>query len=127
LKLKKKALEAAVYHDPCELGRLSNIYDPPRNVLRKIPELKLLELGKSKELTRCCGAGGALKITNPSLSLRLASKKLDECKSSGANLIVSSCPTCKLNISDAVMETGGDIRVLDIVEVVAEAMGLDLG
>jgi len=46
---------------------------------------------------------------------------------SGANLIVSSCPTCKLNISDAVIEAGGDIRVLDIVEVVAEAMGLDPG
>jgi len=126
LNLKNKTSEAVVYHDPCELGRLSNLYEPPRNVLRKIPGLKLLELGKSKELTRCCGAGGALKITNPELSLRLASKKLEECRSTGADLIVSSCPTCKLNILDAVMEAGSNLRVLDVVEVVAAALGIEL-
>jgi len=126
LGFKNEISQAIVYHDPCELGRLSDIYDPPRNVLAKMPGIKLLELAKSRELTQCCGAGGALKMTNPEMSLRIALKKLEECKSSGTDTIVSSCPTCKLNIADAVMETSDDIRVLDLVEVVAERMGLDV-
>lgn len=122
----KKPSKAAAYHDPCELGRLSEVYEPPRKLLNEIPGINLLELAKSRELTQCCGAGGALKITNPKLSLRLALKKLEECRSSGADIIISSCPTCKLNISDAVVETGKDIKVLDLVEVVAEALGLEI-
>ena len=126
LHFKKDISRTAVYHDPCELGRLSDVYDPPRNVLKKIPGMELLELAKSRELTQCCGAGGALKMTKPEMSLNLAMKKLEECRSSGGDMIVSACPTCKLNISDAVMEAGDDTRVLDLVEVVAEMMGLDL-
>ncbi len=126
LEFKKSVEQSVVYHDPCELGRLSNVYEPPRSVLTKIPGVRLFELSKSKELAQCCGAGGALKMTNPEMSLRIALKKLEECKSSGADIIVSGCPTCKLNIDDAVADTGDDIRVLDLVELVAERLGLEL-
>ncbi len=126
LHFKKDISRTVVYHDPCELGRLSEVYDPPRNVLKKMPGIELLELAKSRELTQCCGAGGALKMTKPEMSLNLAMKKLEECRSSKGEIIVSACPTCKLNISDAVMEAGDETRVLDLVEVVAEVMGLDL-
>jgi Fe-S oxidoreductase len=101
LDFEEKTSKTAVYHDPCELGRLSEVYEPPRKLLDHIPGIRLLELAKSRELTQCCGAGGALKITNPKLSLQLALKKLEECRSSGADIIISSCPTCKLNISES--------------------------
>ena len=64
------------YHDPCDLGRLSEIYNAPRIVLSSIPGIKLIELPKSRSLTRCCGGGGMLKATNSDIALKLAKKAL---------------------------------------------------
>lgn len=113
----------AVYHDPCEIGRLAGLYDPPRKVLKAIPGLNIVEFAKTKELTRCCGGGGVLKAIFPETALKLASKKLDEVRTVLASTVVSGCPSCKLNISEAVAEREADIEVLDISEIVARAMG----
>lgn len=116
----------AIYHDPCEISRLAGLYDPPRRVLRVIPGLNTVELPKTRELTRCCGGGGVLKAVFPDTALKLALKKLDEVQSVGANTVISGCPSCKLNISDAVVERGSPIQVLDISEIVARALGFEI-
>jgi len=115
----------AVYHDPCEIGRLAGLYDPPRRVIKAIPGLNIVELAKSRELTVCCGGGGALKAVFPDIALKLALKKLDEAQSVGANMIVSGCPSCKVNISDATSEMENPVQALDISEIIAKAMGFE--
>lgn len=112
------------YHDPCEMGRLLGVYEPPRAVLRSVPGLRLVELPKSRQLTRCCGGGGVLKATNPDMSLRLAVRKVEEARSLGAEALVSTCPACRMNIMDGIAESGGEFQMLDLTEVVARAMGL---
>lgn len=112
------------YHDPCEIGRHCNIYEEPRKILENIPKLKFIELPKTKKDCRCCGGGGLLKATNPELALKIASKKLDETKETGAEIIASACPACKLNLSDAIEEREAKIEMLDITEIVARALGV---
>jgi len=112
------------YHDPCELGRLGGVYEAPRAVLRAVPGARFMELARNRSLTRCCGGGGVLKATYPEIALRLGSRKLEEAHLVGAEAVVSTCPACKLNISDAASEENDPLQVLDLTEIVARAMNL---
>ncbi|MDQ1276893.1 MAG: [Fe-S]-binding protein [Euryarchaeota archaeon] len=114
LKLKKLDL-TVTYHDPCHLGRHNKIYDAPRKVIQAICTLK--EMKNIKEDSRCCGGGGGVRIGYPDISLELARNRLKDVPE-GVDYIVTSCPLCVRNLRDA----GGDIEVIDIVELVAMAM-----
>ena len=83
-----------------------------------------MELPNNRFLTRCCGGGGILKATNPEIALNLAQKKLDEARRVKAEIIASSCPSCKLNLSDAIAASEDSVQMLDITEIVAWAMNL---
>lgn len=114
--LKLKKLDFTVtYHDPCHLGRHNKIYDAPRKVIQAICTLK--EMKNIKENSRCCGGGGGVRIGYPDLSLELARNRLEDVPK-GVDYIVTSCPLCVRNLRDA----GGNIEVIDIVELVAMAM-----
>jgi len=114
LKLKRLNL-TVTYHDPCHLGRQNKIYGAPRKVIQAICTLK--EMKNIKEDSRCCGGGGGVRIGYPDISLELARKRLEDVPE-GVDYIVTSCPLCVRNLRDA----GGDIEVIDIVELVAMAM-----
>jgi len=114
LKLKKLDL-TVTYHDPCHLGRHNKIYEAPRKVIQAICTLK--EMKNIKENSRCCGGGGGVRIGYPDISLELARNRLEDVPE-GVDYIVTSCPLCVRNLRDA----GGDIEVIDIVELVAMAM-----
>jgi fumarate reductase (CoM/CoB) subunit B len=114
LKLKKLDL-TVTYHDPCHLGRHNKIYEAPRKVIQAICTLK--EMKNIKENSRCCGGGGGVRIGYPDISLELARNRLEDVPE-GVDYIVTSCPLCVRNLRD----TGGDIEVIDIVELVAMAM-----
>ena len=114
------------YHDPCDLGRLSEVYDAPRIVLSSIPGIKLAELPKNRSLTRCCGGGGMLKATNPDIALKLAVEKVEEAHAVGAEAIISACASCKQNIQDGIVKHEDTIQMLDLTEIVAKAMDLEL-
>ena len=114
LKLKKLDL-TVTYHDPCHLGRHNKIYEAPRKVIQAICTLK--EMKNIKENSRCCGGGGGVRIGYPDISLELARNRLEDVPE-GVDYIITSCPLCVRNLRDA----GGDIEVIDIVELVAMAM-----
>lgn len=114
LKLKKLDL-TVTYHDPCHLGRHNKIYDAPRKVIQAICTLK--EMKNIKENSRCCGGGGGVRIGYPDISLELAKNRLKDVPE-GVDYIVTSCPLCIRNLRDA----GGNIEVIDIIELVAMAM-----
>ena len=114
--LNLKRLDLTVtYHDPCHLGRHNKIYDAPRKIIQAICTLK--EMKNIKENSRCCGGGGGVRIGYPDISLELARNRLEDVPE-GVDYIVTSCPLCVRNLRDA----GGNIEIIDIVELVAMAM-----
>jgi len=114
--LNLKRLDLTVtYHDPCHLGRHNKVYEAPRKVIQAICTLK--EMKNIKENSRCCGGGGGVRIGYPDISLELARNRLEDVPE-GVDYIVTSCPLCVRNLKDA----GGDIEIIDIVELVAMAL-----
>jgi len=114
------------YHDPCDIGRHMNIYDPPRNVIRAIPSVELVEFTQNRNLAKCCGGGGGLKAYNTDMSLEIAYKRIQQANDVGAEVVVSACPACKSNLQVASArlrkEKKARIKVMDITELVAEAI-----
>ena len=111
------------YHDPCDLGRNSNVYDAPRNILTAIPGLKLIEMANNRQLCTCCGGGGDLEMIDPELSAAIAGRKIREIQDTGAEVVVTSCQQCVRTISGYARKREIDLKVMDITEVVLEAMG----
>jgi glycolate oxidase len=114
------------YHDPCDIGRHMNIYDPPRNIIKAIPSVELVEFAQNRNLAKCCGGGGGLKAYNTDMSLDIAFKRIQQANSVGAEVVTSACPACKSNLQVAAArlrkEKKGKIKVMDITELVAEAL-----
>ena len=114
------------YHDPCDLGRHLNIFEPPRDLVRSIPGVTLVEFKNNRLLAKCCGGGGGLKAFDTVLSGEIAYKRMEEAVEVGAEVVVSGCPSCKSNLQLASArlrkEKKGRIKVMDITELVAEAL-----
>jgi Fe-S oxidoreductase len=112
-----------VYHDPCTLGRQSGIYDAPRNILKSIPGLELLEVEDfSRNLSLCCGAGsGALWIDWPK-GERMADIRITQLVDTGAEVIAVACPYCLQMFEETVKAMNLDIPVMDVTEILVESM-----
>ncbi|HHV80044.1 MAG TPA: (Fe-S)-binding protein [Firmicutes bacterium] len=110
------------YHDPCDLGRKSGIFDPPRNVLKALPGLKLVELPSSGVSSVCCGGGGNLEMTFPAVQSKIAQRKIRDVLSTGAKTVVSACQQCKRTISTASRSMKAGVKVLDITELVLRSV-----
>jgi len=135
LKLTKSVPVVATYHDPCHLGRKvepwirqegklkgGEIYQPPREILNSIPGLKLAEMRRIKENAWCCGAGGGAIDAYPDFALWAALERIDEAKSTGADVLVTACPWCKRNFTDALKENNSTLKLYDIAELVEQAL-----
>jgi glycolate oxidase len=126
LKFTKPFEHKVAYHDPCDIGRHLGIYDPPREVLKAIPGLELVEFPTNRNMATCCGGGGALKMVDVELSHEIAYKRILEAISVGADIVVSGCPSCKDNLklgaNKVRKEKKGKVRVMDITEVVYKSM-----
>jgi glycolate oxidase len=111
------------YHDPCSLGRHSRVYEDPREVLGKIPGLRLAEMQLNKTRARCCGGGGGLWTLNNKVSLQTG---IDRLKQDVTPLkvddLVTGCPICQLNLRFAALRSKAPIKVLDLAEVVENAL-----
>ncbi len=112
-----------VWHDPCDLGRHSNVFEPPRNVLRAIPSLELKELPLNRQHAICCGGGGGLMIYDIGLSERIAlSKVVEEIAPLGLDGVVTGCPACILSLRYATKEIGSKLPVYDLAELVVKCL-----
>jgi Fe-S oxidoreductase len=108
------------YHDPCYLGRHNQVYDDPRTVLDAIPGLKRVEMTRSRDRSFCCGGGGLMLFYEPKEDQRMGSKRVRMAAEAGANVIVTACPFCMVNIEDAIKVAGmeGKMTAIDLVELV---------
>ncbi len=108
------------YHDPCYLGRHNDLYDAPREVLDAIPGLTRVEMLKCRDRSFCCGGGGLMLFYEPIEETRMGKLRVEMAASAGANVIVTACPFCLVNIEDGIKTSGneGKIQVMDLAELV---------
>lgn len=100
----------------------NGIYDAPRNILEAIPGVKLVEMERIREYSWCCGAGGGCNESNPEFSAWTAGERISEANATGADALVTACPWCKDNFINAVDEDGNRIEVLDVIDLVQQAL-----
>jgi heterodisulfide reductase subunit D len=110
------------YHDPCDLGRGARVFEEPREVIRAIPGVRLVELPHSRENCMCCGGGGNLEMVDADLAARIAKAKIDEVLSTGAQAVITSCQQCVRTMTSHVKRNKIQIEVLDIVQLVRKAL-----
>ncbi|HUL39480.1 MAG TPA: heterodisulfide reductase-related iron-sulfur binding cluster, partial [Methanomassiliicoccales archaeon] len=121
LKFKAMDLEVA-YHDPCELGRLSGIYEEPRKVLSSIPGLKVKEMRENRARSQCCGSGGGVKTAHPGLATSIGAKRIAAAREVGAKALVTSCPWCLTNLRDGCKASDGKMEVWDLMVLARRAL-----
>jgi len=110
------------YHDPCDLGRGSRIFDEPREIIRSIPGVQFVELAKSKENCQCCGGGGNLEMVDAKLSSEISKRKIQEVLNTGAQAVVTSCQQCVRTMTTYVRRNKVDLQVMDITQLVQKAL-----
>jgi heterodisulfide reductase subunit D len=110
------------YHDPCDLGRKSEVYDAPRRVIRAIPGVELVEMEASGQDAMCCGGGGNLESLDPELSRAIARLRLEQAQEVGAEAIVSACQQCERTLTMAARREKIRIKVMDVVQLLRAAL-----
>jgi Fe-S oxidoreductase len=125
----KRELEGTVtFHDPCYLGRHNGEYDAPRRLIEAIPGIQLVEMSRCRENGYCCGGGGGGMwldgLTANHTSERLSERRVREAVESGADVLAVCCPYEVSRFEDGAKSTGNEqLRVVDIIELIDEAMG----
>ena len=106
----------ATYHDPCHASRGQGLIEEPRERLRAVAGLEFREL---PEADWCCGGAGSYALSHYDLSQKVLDRKMDRVEQTGANLLVTSCPACIIQLRYGVRKRRLPVRVCHIVEVVS--------
>lgn len=124
LQLKHPINKRVTFHDPCYLGRYNGIYDLPRDILRAIPGIELVEMPRNRERSFCCGAGGGNLVREYPGEDRPNNIRAREAASTGAEILTVACPFCMIMLEDGVKTEKLDdkIQVLDVIELVYESV-----
>lgn len=110
-----------VYHDPCYLGRHNGVYDAPRQAIDAIPGIKRAEMtGHCRDRSFCCGGGGLMLFYEAEEETRMGVVRVKMAEEAGADVIVTACPFCLVNIEDAIKVAGfeGKMTAIDLSELV---------
>ena len=116
---------SVTYHDPCYLGRYHGIYEEPRKLLESVPGLKITEIEDNKANALCCGGGGG-RMWVESEGERPSMRRVKQATETGASRMVTSCPYCIQNFEDSARTAGLDLGVVDVSEVIARALGIEV-
>ena len=128
LKPEQDGSKVYVYHDPCYLGRHNNLYEDPRRAIDAISGIHRVEMeGNCRDRSFCCGGGGLMLFYEPEEEQRMGVLRVQMAKEAGANVIVTACPFCLVNIEDAIKVAGleGEMEAIDLAELVARHMVVD--
>ena len=124
LELTKEYGKKVTYHDPCYLGRHNDIYDEPREILKKIPGLELTEMADSRKDALCCGGGGGRIWMDTPKEERFSDLRLVQANEVGAEVLVTSCPYCITNFEESRLnlEYEDILEIKDITEIVNDVI-----
>jgi len=128
LNFTKKLSSKVTFHDPCYLGRHNGEFEAPRKILEAIPGVELIEMGRCREQSYCCGGGGGGMwldgFMSDHVTERLSENRVKEAVETGADTLVVCCPYEVSRFEDAVKSTGNDgkLVVKDIAELILEAL-----
>ncbi|MBC7473860.1 MAG: (Fe-S)-binding protein, partial [Candidatus Sericytochromatia bacterium] len=124
IKPQKTIDQAVTYHDSCYLGRYNEVYDAPREILKAIPGIRVIEMDKSRETGMCCGAGGGRMWMEESIGQRINEMRSEQAMETKANIVASACPFCKTMLSDGINAKGyaEQIQNMDIVELLEKSL-----
>ena len=127
LELTKDYGKKITYHDPCYLGRHNGIYDEPREVLKKISGLELIEMPDAREDSLCCGGGGGRIWMETPKGERFSDLRVEQASEVGAEVLVTSCPYCITHFEDSklTLEDSDDsdgLEIKDVTEIIQEVI-----
>ena len=148
LKFTRAVPLTVTYHDPCNLGRLGEpwyhwepkylppniavnkiwrrgekgVYQPPRDILKSIPGINLVEMERARDNAWCCGSGGGVETAFPDFASWIAGERIAEAKTTGAEAIVTCCPGCKEALNKQAKTNGTGMTVYDITEIILRAI-----
>jgi heterodisulfide reductase subunit D len=114
--------QVVTYHDPCDLGRKSDVFDAPRQVIEHIPGVEFREMDFTRREALCCGGGGDVQIVDESVTATVADRRLNQAQRTGARVLLSACQQCKRTLMVAARRNRIRMRVMDIAELVFQAM-----
>ncbi len=115
-----KTEKRVTYHDPCDLGRHCNIYEEPREIIRKIAP-NFVEMPHNRANALCCGAGGGVRGAYPKNSLAMARRRLQEVEEIGAEVVLTECNSCVHNLSNAKLRKQ-KFKICNISQFINELM-----
>jgi Fe-S oxidoreductase len=122
----REVKEAIAYHDSCYLGRYNNIFDIPRQILKSIPGIKVLEMERNKENAMCCGAGGGRMWIEETQGKRINIERVEQALQLSPTMIGSNCPYCLTMLSDGTKakEVEEQVKTMDIAEIVERSLAI---
>ncbi len=106
--------KTVTWHEPCHLGRYLGVKEQPRKILKSIPDINYVEMPNAD---RCCGMAGTFSIYFYELSKKIADKKLADIESTGADIVVTDCPGCQIQLIDSLTRSGMPQKVMHIMEL----------
>ena len=106
------------------MGRVNNLYEPPREIIKAVPEARFLELKRHREAAFCCGGGGGGMWLHDHTGRRMNTIRAEEVADSGVDLVAAACPYCLTMLDDGLraLELEKPPKVLDIIEIVAASL-----
>lgn len=105
-------------HDPCHMVRGIKVTKQPRDILKAIPGIKFVEM---KEPARCCGSGGSFSLANYEISRKINDKKIADIASTKADIVATSCGTCRMHITDGLVQNNINADALHVIQLLDKA------
>ncbi|MBE0524172.1 MAG: FAD-binding oxidoreductase [Methanosarcinales archaeon] len=124
-KFEKEVKAKVTWHDSCHIGRAGGIYEPPRDVIKAIPGVELIEMEHNREDGLCCGSVLSL-LDSPQVAAEIGNVKLEEARATGADTILALCPCCEFQMRVTKNTKGNNIKIRDLASFACEGIGIEL-
>jgi len=121
LSFQASSAETITYHDPCRLGRLAGIYEPPRQLLQLLPDISLVEMERNRENALCCGTSAWMECSSHSKAIQ--TERMQEAIQTGARTLITACPKCQIHLTCAQSNTESDLKVMDLYTYISHRLG----
>jgi Fe-S oxidoreductase len=112
------------WHDSCHIGRVSGVYEPPRDLIKAMPNVKLVEMDHNREEAHCCGSVLTL-IKEPPVAAEIGKTRLDQAVEAGAQKVLALCPCCQFQFRVSADKKNLPIEIVDLARFASSALGYD--